>query len=244
MTTTHPPATISESGKPSLEQRLVGLENWGRVAALTLRGILGWRFAAALLLLVGAGAWLTYMGENLDIRTAHTILGRVFAGFALVLASPLLPDERSRGTLEILWMASGSMRRLLRWKEAALLTGAFVCILPVVLLTGSYLRWETNIALEIISLLTQTWLVATWTFYVGSYLPHAWAGGLVAAAVLLSAEWPLSRLGGSLNPFMNIYDTSLKIAKTNTLIVNQIWVLFLGWFLHDQTARRARFWIQ
>ncbi len=222
---------------------LVGVENWGRIATLVFRGILGMRFVAAVFLLLGVGYWLTTL-EELSPRSIHNLLTWIFALVALLLASPLLPDERSSGTLEILWLACGSMRRLLRWKLAALTAGFTIFAAPALGLVSWYIGWELNLWMEAIYLLTLCLLISAWTFYVGSYIPQAWAGGLVAGVILFSLLWPLSRLGGTLNPFLNIYTPTQDTLAIGRFVFNRIWVLALAWFFHDQTARRARLWFK
>ncbi len=237
----------TETGVPArgarLERRLTHLENWGRIVWLMLRGILGWRFAGALVILVGVGYYLASR-EMFEPASAHTLLGRLFTVFALILAAPLLPDERSRGTLEILWMACGSLRRLLRWKTGVLVLGVGICSLPALWAADWYLEGELNVTLELVFLLTQTALIAAWTFYVGSFLPQPWAGGLVASATLLALEWPLAARGGVINPFFQIYASSYQPIGPGVFIGNRIFVLVLAWFFYDQAARRVRGWLK
>jgi hypothetical protein len=226
-----------------LPRKLVRVENFSQLTLLALRGILGWRFAAALLILVGIGYYLAG-SEGMNAPAVHVLLGRLFLIFALVIASPLLPDERARGTLEILWLSCGSLRGLLRLKLGVLTAGIVLCAVPAVLISSWYLNWELDIVRELIFLLTQTLLVAAWVFFIGTYFPHAWAGGLVASALLLTMAWPLSTGSGTFNPFFQFY---LSPTKTNTIgafLFNRFWTLALAWFFYDQAIRRARRWLR
>lgn len=226
-----------------LPRKLVRVENFSQLALLALRGILGWRFAAALLILVGVGYYLAGT-EDMNAAAAHVLLGRLFLIFALVIASPLLPDERARGTLEILWLSCGSLRGLLRLKLGVLATGVVLCAVPAVLIASWYLNWELHVARELIFLLTQTLLVAAWVFFIGTYFPHAWAGGLVASALLLTLAWPLSTGSGTFNPFFQFYLSPTKMVSLGAFVFNRLWTLALTWFFYDQAIRRARRWLR
>jgi len=239
---------MTVAADPTIQgQRRLRTENRARIAWLMLRGVFGWRFvAAAGLLAIGlAGAMLLVFTRRPDLEPSdlHVLLGRVFAAFALILAAPLLPDERSRGTLEILWLACGSFRRLLRWKLFLLTTAITLCIVPAVAAADWFLGGRLAAGHEVIFLVTQSLLVAAWTFYVGSYLPQPWAGGLVAAAVFLTIDWLLSPLGNPFNPFAQLYSEGMRMMGPPAFIWNRILVLLLAWFFHDQASRRIRRWL-
>jgi len=230
-------------------ERRTRAENRGRIAWLMLRGMFGWRFAAAAVLLsIAIGGGMLFVFKNrpdMEPDEVHILLGRVMAAFVLILAAPLLPDERSGGTLEILWLACGSFRRLLRWKTFAVATAATLCIVPVVLVADWFFDGRLAEGREIIFLVTQSLLATTWMFYVGSYLPQPWAGGLVASAIFLAVEWWLSAMGGGFNPFIQLYTggaTPVGIGVAG-FIFSRVVILLLTWFFHDQASRRIRRWL-
>lgn len=229
------------------QDRRLRAENRGRIAWLMLRGMFGWRFAAAAVLLsiaIGGGMLFVFKNKpDMEPNEVHILLGRVMAAFVLILAAPLLPDERSGGTLEILWLACGSFRRLLRWKTFAVATAATLCIVPVVLVADWFFGGRLAGGWEIVFLITQSLLATAWMFYVGSYLPQPWAGGLVAGAVFLAVEWPLSAAGSGFNPFIQFYTGGATTVGLGTFLFSRAVILFLIWFLHDQASRRIRRWL-
>lgn len=224
-------------------RRLRRTEDFSRLVWLTVRGMFDWRIVPAMGLLGYLGWSLYGMAENAAGPPLFQLLARVFLLLAMLLAAPILAEERTSGTLEILWLATGSMRRFLRLKTGIVLTvlGAFA--LAATFVVEGKADESFPAVWCFIWLLAQCWLAISFTFYVSIFIPQAWAGGLVAAALLFAIQWYLLPLGSSFNPFMNLYGAKQQIAGTGTLVANRLFVLGLAWFFHDQTARQARRWL-
>lgn len=165
-----------------------------------LRGLGGVRLGVAVLLAAVTGAWLLQSAVD-SPRQAFDLLAWLFAFVALIAGASIYSSEQEQGTFELLWLARGSAKALLRFRVLVLLTGLALLMVPSVLLVSWFLYWTLPPGMTLVFLLTNALLIVSLCAAVGTYLPQAWASGLTVAVAAAS----VFVLGHDQMSFFNVF---------------------------------------
>jgi hypothetical protein len=209
----------------------------GRLALflLSLRGLLGpGLIAAGVLLAAGAAVVGWYFVRS--SADAYEVLQATIALAAAGLAASLFAAEQRAGTLELLWLASGSAGRLLRLRMLPIL---FVLIVLVAAgLAGFAVTTDHALPpLRVVAwLLVTGWFVVAFMLWMATWLPQAWAAALAGVALLGALHASLFGVATTLNPFLNPFvDGAARLGTTNRIVI-----LIVGIFLFRAAAGRLR----
>src|SRR5690606_3290128 len=117
---TNPSDAVTNTGRglERLRRRIALIGNdayrrdgW-RLLLADMRGWLCVRTLLAAVVLAISGAWLAYHSVTTP-REAHQLLARLFGFGALLAGAGLFASDQRQGTFELLWLATGSRRKLL-----------------------------------------------------------------------------------------------------------------------------------
>lgn len=176
---------------------------------MNLRGIFGLPFLGGVLLLFGAGAWLTIHYAN-NAAAGYEILQVLAAIAAIGMGSGIYAADQQSGAFELLWLATGSEKALLRMKMITLMIALLLLTLPSAWVTSRYLDGLLPLAPVVGSLMVNAFLLLSMMALLGAVFPQAWASGVVglsfAAAVYLTFRGSTS----AVFPFHNLYMQGAK----------------------------------
>jgi hypothetical protein len=154
---------------------------------LNLRRALGWRMVLAFFFFPLMTWWLVGRFAQTELLAADVVLG-VFAAVALGLGATLFTGEQQSGTLELLWLATGSERSLFRFKMLTSLSILALMAVPALLLVGSFPllpQFATGKLLFLI--LTNGFFILATLALITTWLRQPWAAGLLGLVIF--AGW-------------------------------------------------------
>jgi len=143
------------------------------------------------------------------------------------------PDQQA-GTFELLWLATGSERALLRLKILTLLPALIVWHAVAVGFSAWYLDGLMPVAPAFLFLATTGWFLLAWMAWAGTLLPNSWASGLLGAGLAVAAYLTLGTTS-VLSPFANPFSM-----PQGTGITNRVLLFFLTLILLEAAAVRLR----
>lgn len=200
-----------------------------------LRALFGIRLILAINLLGALGGFLTFRYAT-DARTAYDVLQIIFGIAAVGAGATLYSAEREAGTFELLWLATGSERVLLRLKIVTMLVALLLIITPAVFLVSRLVGDALPVPQTILFLGLNTLFILCVLTLVSTFLPQAWAGGLLGAALLAAVYLTLYGSTSAFHPFRNPFTAP----SAGLSITNRILIVLLSIFLYDAAARRLR----
>ena len=221
-----------------------------RLIVLGLRGMVGVRLGVALVLLAAAGFYVLWRAVDSPAQ-GYELLARLFGIATLLMAAPMYAAEQKQGTFELLWLATGSRSALIAYKVATLLFGLALLMIPSVLFVSWFLYGTLPAGQAIFFLLTNSLFIVAVMALVGTYLPQAWAGGLMGAAIVAGLYLALGDHIGTFNPFLNPLANAgprtigggafaQQISAGQLAAPNRIVVLIFSWVLLNMAGKRLR----
>ncbi len=202
-----------------------------------LRGIAGWRLVGGVILLGAvAGYLLARYGES--ARLGYEVLQSVLGVATLGLGAMLYADERENGTFELLWLATGSERAILRLRMTTLMVLVALLALPAIPLASLVLPEPIPFAPAAIHLLTNSFFLLSAMALIGAWIPQSWAAGLVGLALFSAVQATMIGSATMLNPLLNPID--LRPDQAGIAISNRIILVVLGMILLRAAAARLR----
>lgn len=213
---------------------------------LGLRAMIGWRLLLGLALLAVAGGWVLSRGEY-TARQGYELLQGLFLLAAVAAGSAIYSAEKDQGTFELLWLASGSERGLLRLKLATILVLLGVIQVPAILLVGAFVEGNLAFAPAWFFLISNGFFVLAAMALIGTWLPQAWSAGLAGAGLLGAIYLGWQGATSTLYPFTSPISEPLANAfpggrggGMGILVINRVFLIVAGSILLDVAARRLR----
>lgn len=203
-----------------------------RLMVTQLRTVVGFRFGLAIVAMVAAGAYLTMNAET-DAREGYQLLARLFAIASLLLAAPIYAADQRQGTFELLWLATGSEKALLRMKVTTLMIALGLFAVPAVWVASGFYAGQLPFLPTLFFLLTNGLLITALMAYVGTWLPQAWASLLVGAGILV----PIFLLSEDWASPINIFNNPIDSPQAG---VGRLCSILLSLYLLGQSARRLK----
>lgn len=206
-----------------------------------MKALAGWKFVLTLLLLAGAGACLVFAFGG-TTAMAYELLQVVFGVAAIGAGASLYGAEREAGTFELLWLATGSERVLLRLKIVTMMIAMGALLVPTVIIASKLTTAPLPVARTVVFLLINTYLILAVMTLVSTFLPQSWAGGFVGAAFLAAVYLSLRGSTVAISPFRNPFNEAPggQEGGAAAAIVNRVFVVGAAFFLVDAAARRLR----
>lgn len=173
-----------------------------RLLLLNWRRLAGWRLALAVGgAALGVVAWSAMQAPT--PRELFTALSAASAAMAVILGSTLFSDDLRKGSLELLWLSTGSPRALLRMKIASLLLLFGLLLAPAVAAAVWFSGGGLSFWPSYLFLLTNAWLFLAATALAGTFAPQGWLAALGVLALAGAGYWMLHDTVAVLNPFLN-----------------------------------------
>ena len=164
-----------------------------------------------------------------------------FTAVTVLIAMNILPQERERGTLEILWSQPIKRSVLVVVQMLTLSIWIFLLSLFIVIFFGQYAAYLEGRATLIFCVLTTSFLVAVLTLIVSTFCRHGIATGLVALLILGVHFFWLQEIGPIQLYFNPILPPGYRgHDMTSYFIFNRIVVFVLIGFGLDYLFRRLR----
>ncbi|MCC6546105.1 hypothetical protein IT570_02965 [Candidatus Sumerlaeota bacterium] len=205
-----------------------------------LRALAGWKFLLTLVILAGAAAYLVFAFGG-TTAGSFEILQVIFGIAAIGGGASLYSAEREAGTFELLWLATGSERVLLRLKIVGMMIALAALQVPTVFIASKLATAPLPIAQTTLFLITNTYLILGVMTLVSTFLPQSWAGGFVGAALLAAIYVSLHGTPSPFFPFHNPFIAPPgQTPGTGASLINRVFTIALGVFLVDIAARRLR----
>ncbi|MCB2155179.1 hypothetical protein KQI84_09850 [bacterium] len=221
-----------------------------RLVILGLRGMVGVRLGVALVLLGAAGLYLLW--QAVDSATGgYDLLARLFGIATLLMAAPMYAAEQKQGTFELLWLATGSRHGLILYKAATLLFGLGLLMVPSVLFVSWFMYGTLPPVQALFFLITNSLFIVALMALVGTYLPQAWAGGLMGAAIVVALYLAMGHAVSVFNPFLNPLQNvgpqtvgggafATHVSAAQLAGPNRIVVLIFSWVMLNMAGKRLR----
>lgn len=209
--------------------------------AINFRALVGWKFIAAFAFLLGLAAYVITQYAS-DAFLSYEVLQVAFGLAATGAGATMYSGERQGGTFELLWLATGSEKGLLRMKIITVLIALALIIAPSIVVASKLVGGALPFGKTFAFLLVNTFLILAVMTLVGTYLPQAWAGALLGAALLAAVYVSLLSVSTMLNPFLNPFQpgTANRAPSVAAVVVNRLIYFFLALFLIGSAARRLR----
>lgn len=202
------------------------------------RSLLGWPFAAGLLLLLGVTAWHgATPGRGLS--DLWQLFAPLFLAVSVLLGATIYAAEQRYGTFELLWLACGSGHALLRLKMTSIHLLFLFLVLPCSMLALSLSEVGLSLRpllLLLFFLLTGAWFVLSIMAWLGTWFAQALSAGLLGAALFALLYLSIGGTVTSLNPFLNPFEEEAG----RLLIMNRVLVIVGGWFFLRSAGVRLR----
>lgn len=205
-----------------------------------MRALVGWKLVGTLLILAAGGAYLVFrFGVTTD--RAYEWLQIIFGVAAIGGGASLYSAEREAGTFELLWLATGSERVLLRLKIVTMMVALGLLLVPTVVIAAKISPAPLPILQTCVFLLINCYLILAVMTFVSTFLPQSWAGGFVGAALLAAIYLSLRGNDFAIAPFRNPFlETGNGSPSMGHAVVNRIFVVGVAIFFVDAAARRLR----
>ena len=183
----------------------------------------------------GAVAW-SFLRATAPYSAAQAfdLLGICFGIGGIAAGLMLYAPDQQAGTFELLWLATGSERALLRLKILTLLPGLILWQAIAVGFAAWYLDGLMAILPAVIFLATTAWFLLAWMAWAGTLLPNTWASGLFGAGLAIAGYLTLGTQS-VLSPFANPF-----LMPQGTGITNRVMLFFLTLILLEAAATRLR----
>ncbi len=222
-------------------------DTW-RMGLRGLRQLLGFKLAIALAVVFLTGGWF-FLREITAGIEAYTFFLHLFALVTLLAAAPIYAAEQRQGTLELLWLARGSRKALIRYKTSVLLLGLSLLIVPSILLASWFLGGQLPILLTLIYLLSTSFFIISVLAWTNTILPQVWAGGLLGTALIVALYLLLGNTPSHFNMFLNPIAApqgsiagggafQVHVSKTSNLVINRLVTIGLAIFLLRSAQQR------
>ncbi|MEQ8819017.1 MAG: hypothetical protein RLY93_02145 [Sumerlaeia bacterium] len=208
-----------------------------RLLAVGIKGHFGVRVLAALALLAVVGAWAAWNTVD-SAADGYTLLLRLFGVAGLLGGATLYAADQRQGTFELLWLAMGSRRELLRGKAATLLFGLGLLMAPSVAVMSWFLYGNLPAVKAFLFLLSTVWFVIGLVALAGTFLPQAWAGGLLGAAAVGGLYAVLGDTTLIFNVFLNPMAGGAEPLAGGLLFWNRVVTVAFGFWLLNLASRR------
>lgn len=157
------------------------------ILVLNLRRLMGWRFAAALVIFPALTSWLAWR-YSVSAEQTYDILQGLLALAALGSASSFYASEQQAGTFELLWLSTGSEKSMLRFRAIAETMMMLLLAAPCVFVVGLFAPTEgMGRAMALFLIVTNGWFLFAAMAWLGTWFSQAWAAGLLGIAVV--AVW-------------------------------------------------------
>lgn len=187
--------------------RLLRSRNYRRnsltILIQSLRSEAGWQYLASLIILPAALLFLTqrYAASARDVYD--------FCQGAMLLAAAgmgamLYAADQRQGTLDLLWLATGSERAMLwlRMVVNAILLAAMTaaCLGAVSIVPAAQ---EMNMLRAFLMITIMEWFVLAAMALLGTYFSQSWSAGIIGLALFAAWFWYWRGSGSMLYPFLN-----------------------------------------
>lgn len=170
-----------------------------------LRGVLGPRVVVALLGFIGFGSFL-FLNVAESPRQGYEIMQAFVALAAVALGATMYSTEQQSGTFELLWLATGSEKALIRLKIIIALTVVLMLVLPLLGVGWGYYEGGIPFVQSLFFLMAEALFILCLMAFIAALLPQAWAAGLVGLAVLAAVYIGTFNSVHTFNPFLNPVD--------------------------------------
>ncbi|MBI1289904.1 hypothetical protein GC173_01495 [bacterium] len=226
-----------------------------RVRALALlQGQAGYRRAGYRLNLYALRSWirLPVLGGSVALAVAAGALAEgvfntpsaawsylqavILAG-ATLLGAALYRTEQQAGTLELVWLASGSERALLRLRMFGAMAALLVLVLPSAIVLSTFLDGGLAVPHVLIHGGILGYFLLSTLALSATFLPQAWAAALAMGSLHAVLLWSMHGSASILNPFIDPWQ---KDVAQGSLIAARILQLGLGTIFLRSTAARLR----
>ena len=219
-----------------------------RLFALNLGKMVGWRALGVLALAPLLAFLLAATGASTP-RQAQHLFSAIAAAAAIILVSGLHSDDLRRGSLELLWLASGSARALLRMKATVLVAALVVLLAPSAAVARVHAGSDYPVALALLFAATTGWLVIALVAWIGTFVPQGWLAAFGGVLVVAAGFVLLHDAVSPLNPLLNPVSMgpalragggafAVAIEPSAAALPNRVIVLLLAFLLQSSAARR------
>ena len=207
---TNPSDAVTNTGRglERLRRRIALIGNdayrrdgW-RLLLADMRGWLGVRTLLAVVVLAISGAWLAYHSVTTP-REAHQLLARLFGFGALLAGAGLFASDQRQGTFELLWLATGSRRKLLAHRIIVQLIAFTLLAVPAILLSRWWVGADFPAMRSLVFIVTNTLLILCTMAWAATLLPQAWAGALMGMALIVGFHAWMGDTVSIFNLFLN-----------------------------------------
>lgn len=207
-----------------------------RLTWYTLRGwlrgpLVGASLALAVFFGVMAEGWFA------TASAAWGGLELVLLAGATVLGAALYRTEQTAGTLELVWLASGSERALLRLRMVGAMVALGVLVLPSAVVLWFFLDGALQLGHVLTHGLVLGFFLLSTLALAGTFLPQAWAAGVAMAVIHGGLYLGLQGSASILNPFLDPWSPAVG---SSALLASRILQAGLGLILLRMTAARLR----
>ena len=195
-----------------------------RLLAVELKVLLGMRLVFAAIVLAACAAWLVLV-ELPDAASAWRFLGRVFSALAILFAAPIFASEQRQGTLELVWLATGSRAAMLGMKTFAIVAAQLAMAAPCVFLLSRFLGGSLPFAGTMWCLLVTILFVTGLLALLATYLPQPWAGGLAGIVILAPLLYLMEDWDAKLNLFASpLQPANVAVGRSVALILGLVFL--------------------
>ncbi len=213
--------------------------------ALGVRSIIGLPFLFGAVVMF---AVMLYLVERFATtpHAAYEVVQAVFAFGCLAAGSGLYAGDRRNGTFELLWLSSGSESSLLRLKFSAVLFLVAALSIPATWGASFFVTGDLPVSTVMFYQVTNGLFILCLMAFIGTFLPQAWAAGLLGAAILAG----LYMYGHGSVSILNVFSNPIKEAQAipspirqnddSLLFFNRFYLLVFSFILFRAASKRLR----
>jgi len=197
------------------------------------------KLLGAAAMLAALGAWLFSQAPESPAQ-GYEILQVLTALAALAAGANIYSRERENGTLELVWLATGSEKSYLRFRLTTLMTVLLFFVVPAALFAKGQYESLPPAGLLIASLAINVFFLLVLMAYIATYFPQAWAAGLFGIFLVASVYTVFRGSEAMIYPFLSPIGGRRPGEMPDNFIPNRVMLFLVSLVLLRMTATRLR----